>query len=124
MSNVINTASVKGSNTLNVSSQVSLQVDAPSATLTIVKGVTPIAVLVGQNLTYTIIISNLGPGTATSVVMEDTAPSQIDFDFAHATTSQGTIDSSSTAHYIKVNIGDIPITGVVTVTIPATAISV
>jgi uncharacterized repeat protein (TIGR01451 family) len=123
MSNIVNTASAQGSNTLSVSGQVLLQVDPPGATLTVVKSVTPAAVFVGQNITYTITITNLGPGTATNVIMEDNGPSQINFDFAHVTTSQGTVDPSSTAHYIKVNIGDMLITGVVTITIPATVIS-
>ncbi len=124
MSNAVNVVSAKGSNTLVAVNQVSVQIDTPGATLTIVKSVSPAAVLVGQTLTYSIVITNIGPGTATNVVMEDTGPSQVDFDVTNVTTSKGTIDASSNDHYIKVNVGDMVLSQIVKITIPATAVTI
>jgi uncharacterized repeat protein (TIGR01451 family) len=124
MSTVINIASAKGSNTLVTANQVSVEIDAPGAALTIVKSVTPTAVLVGQILTYSIVITNIGPGTATNVIMEDTGPSQVNFNVTNVTTSKGTIDSSSNDHYIKVNVGDMVLSQIVKITIPATAVTI
>jgi uncharacterized repeat protein (TIGR01451 family) len=49
---------------------------ASSANLGITKTATPNPVVAGENLTYTITITNAGPSTATNVVVADTIPGQ------------------------------------------------
>jgi uncharacterized repeat protein (TIGR01451 family) len=61
---------------------------APQADLMITKTDSPDPVLVGSNLTYSIIVSNLGPATASSVTVTDTLPATVTF--TNATVSQGT----------------------------------
>lgn len=128
MSTIVNKASAKGTNTNTVNSQVQLTVTEPGATLSITKSVLPTSVLVGDPFLYTIVVNNTSSATATSVVMEDSAPSKVVFDYEHVTiTGNGSIDSldltSSNSEYIKVNIGDLITSGSVTITIPAVATS-
>ena len=63
---------------------------AATADLAITKADSPDPVKEGGLLTYTISVSNLGPGTATGVTVTDDLPSQVDF--VSATASQGTCD--------------------------------
>jgi uncharacterized repeat protein (TIGR01451 family) len=59
----------------------------PSPTLTVV--ITPPAsATVGQPVTYTVSVTNQGPGTATGIVLSDVLPAGVTFD--SATPSQGT----------------------------------
>jgi len=64
---------------------------APGPTdLSISKTDSPDPVVQGNNLTYTITVSNLGVNDATSVVVTDNLPSASATDFVSATTSAGT----------------------------------
>jgi uncharacterized repeat protein (TIGR01451 family) len=60
------------------------------ADLALTKSDTPDPVVQGNNLTYTIQVTNAGPDPATNVVVTDTLPGQIDF--VSATPTQGTCD--------------------------------
>jgi uncharacterized repeat protein (TIGR01451 family) len=50
-----------------------------NADLTIVKAATPASVLVGGQVTWTVVVTNKGPDTATNVVVEDTLPADSSF---------------------------------------------
>ncbi|MDF2884977.1 MAG: hypothetical protein K0R54_5548, partial [Clostridiaceae bacterium] len=65
---------------------------------------------------------NTGTKTAKAVVVNDPAPNHIDFNVSGVTTTQGSVDSSSTSKNIIVNIGDILPGGTVTIKIPSTVI--
>ncbi|MCX6045975.1 MAG: DUF11 domain-containing protein [Chloroflexi bacterium] len=59
--------------------QAQASVGPASADLKISKTGAPNPVVAGQPLTYTIVVANLGPGTATNVVVKDTLPSGVHF---------------------------------------------
>lgn len=61
---------------------------AATADLAVAKSDSPDPVKNGQTLTYTIAVTNLGPGTASGVTVTDTLDSHVDF--VSATASQGT----------------------------------
>jgi uncharacterized repeat protein (TIGR01451 family) len=82
-----NTASVTADqpdpNTANNSAQVQTQVvtdPAFDADLAVVMSVKPSSVKAGSKLTYTIGVSNLGPATATSVILQDVLPAGVVLD--------------------------------------------
>ena len=62
----------------------------PAADLTITKSGSPDTVLVGNNLTYTLTLTNGGPSDATGVVLTDTLPAAVDF----VSASPGCVQSS------------------------------
>src|SRR5207253_5161784 len=64
----------------------------PGADLSITKTDAPDPVHSGQNLTYTIVVTNNGPSTATGVTMTDQLPKNAGF--ASATTTQGSCSPS------------------------------
>ena len=68
-------------------------VAAQAADLVIVKTDSPDPVGLGQNLSYTLLITNTGPGAATGVVVADTLPAGVTY--VSATPSQGTCSQSS-----------------------------
>ncbi|WP_315081338.1 Ig-like domain-containing protein [uncultured Clostridium sp.] len=116
---IINTAYAKGDNTNNASGQVSIIFKrVTEAQLKVVKTADVDSVYVGDNFTYTIEVTNTSDKTAKSVVINDSAPNHIQFIPSGVTTTQGTIDSSSTSKSIIVNVGDIPPLGTVTIKIP------
>lgn len=120
---IVNTAYAKGDNTNNASGGVSIIFNGdPDTTLSVVKTADVKSVWVGDNFTYTIVVTNTGSKTAKAVVINDSAPNHIQFTPSGITTTQGTVDSSSTSKNIIVNVGDIPPSGIVTITIPATVI--
>ncbi|OSA97766.1 UNVERIFIED_ORG: cell adhesion domain-containing protein [Clostridium botulinum] len=120
---IINTAYAKGDNTNNASGQVSIIFKGVAeAQLKVVKTADVDLVYVGDNFTYTIEVTNTSDKTAKSVVINDSAPNHIQFIPSGATTTQGTIDTSSTSKSIIVNVGDIPPSGTVTIKIPANVI--
>jgi len=120
---IVNTAYAKGDNTNNASGGVSIIFNGePDTTLSVVKTANVKSVWVGDNFTYTIVVTNTGSKTAKSVVINDSAPNHIQFTPSGITTTQGTVDSSSTSKNIIVNVGDIPPSGIVTIIIPSTVI--
>jgi uncharacterized repeat protein (TIGR01451 family) len=60
--------------------------------LTLQKTANPDPVFVGSNLTYSITVSNFGPGVATGVTISDPVPSEVSF--VSATSSAGTASCS------------------------------
>ena len=60
----------------------------PAANLSLTKTDSPDPVLQGQELTYTLGVSNAGPSSATSVVVTDTLPAGVTFNSGHAHAGQ------------------------------------
>lgn len=69
-----------------------ITINSANADLQIVKTDSPDPVGLGQNLSYTLLITNNGPGTATGVVVTDTLP--VGVTYVSATPSQGTCSQS------------------------------
>ena len=61
--------------------------------LAVTKTVSSAQVVLGSNLTYTIVVTNLGPGDAAGVTLTESLPPQVDF--VSATVSQGTFMTNS-----------------------------
>lgn len=80
-------------------------------------GLNGASVEVGDNYTYTITLTNIGPGDAANVMLNDPLPAQVSF--VSLTTSQGTCNQAGGV--VSCDLGDIPPGGVVTVTVTVTA---
>jgi uncharacterized repeat protein (TIGR01451 family) len=93
-------------------------VDARDSDLSITKSATPEPVGVGQPLTYTIVVTNNGPGIASGVKVSDPLPTAVTS--TSVTISSGTCTGSGT---ITCTIGVMNPTDVVTLTIQATPVS-
>jgi uncharacterized repeat protein (TIGR01451 family) len=121
---ITNIAHAKGTNTNNPGGEVTIIFHGTADTiLSIVKTADVKDVWIGDNFTYTLVITNTGTKTAKAVVVNDPAPNHIDFNVSGVTTTQGTVDSSSTSKNIIVNVGDILPGGTVTIKIPSTVIA-
>ncbi len=114
-----NTASVASStsdpNNGNNSSTTGTTVNAPSANLSITKNDSPDPVTAGNQLTYSISVTNLGPDAASNVTVTDTLPGSVTW--VSSTPSQGSCSGTST---VTCNLGSIPFPGSATVTIVVT----
>jgi uncharacterized repeat protein (TIGR01451 family)/CSLREA domain-containing protein len=86
---------------------------APEADLEISKVDSPDPVTVGENLTYTITVTNRGPDAAANVVVTDTLPSGVTFVSASP-------ECVHVAGVVTCNLGNIPAGGSVTITIVVT----
>lgn len=118
---IVNTARAKGENTNNASGEVSIIFKGiAEAQLSVVKTADVDSVYVGDNFTYTIVVTNTSSKIAKAVVINDSAPNHIDFIVSGVTTTQGNVDPSSTPKNIVVNVGDIAPLGTVTIKVPAT----
>ncbi|MCI0684007.1 MAG: DUF4114 domain-containing protein [Gemmataceae bacterium] len=71
------------------------------------------AVFVGQEITYTMVVTNAGPFPAVNVSIKDTLPTNNTF--LAATTEQG--DTSTAGQIVTFNVGSLPVGASVTVTI-------
>jgi uncharacterized repeat protein (TIGR01451 family) len=91
----------RGLQSANVAALI-IDVEAVTADLSATKTDAPDPVLAGQELTYTITVSNAGPQAATGTVLTDTLPAGSAF--VSATTSQGTCSGTST---VSCNLGTI-----------------
>ncbi|AQR95607.1 Ig-like domain-containing protein [Clostridium saccharoperbutylacetonicum] len=121
---IVNIAHAKGDNTNNPGGEVTIIFHGTADTiLSVVKTADVKDVWIGDNFTYTLVITNTGTKTAKAVVVNDPAPNHIDFNVSGVTTTQGTVDSSSTSKNIIVNVGDILPGGTVTIKIPSTVIA-
>ncbi|WP_238916975.1 Ig-like domain-containing protein [Clostridium sp. YIM B02555] len=121
---IVNIAHAKGTNTNNPGGEVTIIFHGSADTiLSVVKTADVKEVWIGDNFTYTLVITNTGTKTAKAVVVSDPAPNHIDFNVSGVTTTQGTVDSSSTSKNIIVNVGDILPGGTVTIKIPSTVIA-
>ncbi len=89
---------------------------AQAADLGIAVTVSPDPATAGSNLTYTITVTNNGPGVATEVSVTDTLPSGVSF--VSVTPSQGTCSGAST---VICNLGTINNSATATVTLAVTA---
>ena len=90
---------------------------ALTADLAVTKSGSPDPVLLGQNITYTVTVTNNGPGSATTVTATDTLPAGVTF--VSAVASQGSCVES--VGVVTCNLGDIANGANVTVTIVVTA---
>jgi uncharacterized repeat protein (TIGR01451 family) len=122
-SNIVNIARAKGDNTNNASGEVTIIFHGTAdTTLSVVKTADVKEVWVGDNFTYTIVVTNTSSKTAKAVIINDSAPNHIQFKIDGITTTQGKVDTSSTSSNVIVNVGDIPPLGTVTIKIPVTVV--
>ncbi len=103
-------------NTGNNSASTTTTVTALVADLSITKSDNPDAVVVGQPLTYTIVVVNNGPSTATGVVVTDTLP--VGVTYVSATPSTGTC--AYAAGTLTCNLGPVINGGIATVAVVVT----
>jgi uncharacterized repeat protein (TIGR01451 family) len=89
---------------------------APTADLALAMAASPASVTVGGQITYTLTVTNAGPGTARLVAVDDTLPPGLVF--VSASPTQGTCTNASPVHC---DLGPIGIGGLATVTIVARA---
>jgi len=120
-----NTATVANDGTLTApvdfdltNNSATFVVDSRSADLSITKNATPEPVGVGQPLTYTIVVTNGGPGIASGVKMVDTLPNAVSSPRIDA--SRGTCTGATT---VTCDIGIMDPSDVVTVTIQVTPVT-
>jgi uncharacterized repeat protein (TIGR01451 family) len=88
---------------------------ANAADLSIAKTASPDVVGVGQTLTYTVVVTNNGPGDASGVVVKDPLPTALSF-----ATASSTAGSCTGTQTITCNVGDLANTGTAVITIRAT----
>jgi uncharacterized repeat protein (TIGR01451 family) len=85
------------------------------ADLSITKTDSPDSVVQGNNLTYTITVTNHGPLAATNVVVTDNLPAKSDVDFVSATSAAGSCDLKGST--VTCNLDTLANAGTATVTI-------
>jgi uncharacterized repeat protein (TIGR01451 family) len=115
-----NTASVAATpsdpNTANNNASLATPVILPSADVAVSMTDSPDPVAVGEDLTYTITVTNNGPSSATAVTLTDTLPSGVAV--VSVSPSQGSCGGTST---ITCSVGSLGSGGVATITIRVTA---
>ena len=119
-----NTVSVSGNetdpDTLDNTTEEGTRVkDVVVADLSVSKSDSPDPVMVGGRLTYTVVITNNGPSTATGVTLIDTLPGNVFF--GSATPSQGNCDGTSTMNCDLGTLNDGAVAMVTVVVNPTTA---
>ena len=88
-------------------------IDLGCADLAITKVDNPDPITLGQDLTYTVTVSNDGPSDASGVIVTDELPAEVAF--VSATPSQG--DCTEANGSLTCNLGTLPIEGTATVTL-------
>lgn len=106
--------STPGNNDPNEDDQDSVTIEAPQIDLSLTKGASPSTVLVGDNVTFTIDVSNAGPSQATGVTVLDQLPAGVTFVSANAT--QGNYNSGTGIW----DVGSLAVNGTSTLTIVGT----
>ncbi len=96
------TANEPDSNLANNTDRALTEIMA-EADLGITKTGAPAPVPSGEQLTYTLTVTNLGPSDATGVMVEDVLPAEVDY--VTATTGQGTVTHA--AGVVRVDLGDL-----------------
>ncbi len=91
--------------------------DRPAADLSVVKSDSPDPVIKGAALTYTVVVANQGPGSATAVQLTDQLSTSVRFESVTSTAGS----CSEADGIVTCSLGDIPNGGTVTVTINVTA---
>ncbi len=81
--------------------------EADQADLAMFKGAYSEPAVTGEPLTYYVYVENLGPGTATNVVVEDTLPEVVDFVGFNQGGGQCSYDGD--ARTVACNFGDLPV---------------
>ena len=116
---LVNPATVSGAETEtnldNNEDEVSTPVE-PRVDLVIFKADSPDPVTAGEQLTYTLSVSNNGPSPATGVTVVDTLPAGVSYQSSSA--SQGTVSQSGNT--VTANVGSLASGGSATVTIVVT----
>jgi uncharacterized repeat protein (TIGR01451 family) len=111
-----NTATVSASetetNAANNTATVTTTIE-PHVDLAITKNDSPDPVVAGQQLTYTLTVSNAGPSTATNVTVQDVLPTGVTFQSGTAT--QGSVTQSSGT--VTANLGTLAVSGTATITL-------
>ncbi len=118
--NYTNTASVTASDQFDVDSsdnQASTSVTVQTSDIAITKAVDNDDANVGENVVFTVTVTNNGPNTATGLAVIDQLPSG--YTFVSATSNQGTF-TSATGNW---DIGTLPNAGVVTLEVTATVLA-
>jgi uncharacterized repeat protein (TIGR01451 family) len=90
--------------------------DRPAADLSVAKSDSPDPVSKGAQLTYSIVVTNNGPGSASSVQLTDSLPASVQF--VSATSTAGSC--AQTGSMVACNLGDLSNGSSVTVTITVT----
>jgi uncharacterized repeat protein (TIGR01451 family) len=109
------TSAVTDPNTSNNSWTTTTTVNA-AANLSITKTDSPDPILVGQNLTYTITVTNNGPSSATGVSMTDTLPGGVNF----VSVTPGSPTCTQASGIVSCNLGTLANGATSTVTIVVT----
>jgi uncharacterized repeat protein (TIGR01451 family) len=91
----------------------------PVADLSLDKAATPDPVMTGQEITYTLIVTNGGPSMSTGVRLTDILPPQVNF--SSATTNQGSCSESG--GIVICELGDLASGGDATVIITAASVT-
>jgi uncharacterized repeat protein (TIGR01451 family) len=89
-----------------------------AADLSITKSDSPDPVTVGQDLTYTLTVNNVGPDPATNVQVTDTLPSSVSFTSVNSTV--GSCSHNAGAGTVNCNLGDMANGATATITIHVT----
>jgi uncharacterized repeat protein (TIGR01451 family) len=112
VNNVIVTSDESDPNSTNNSASATTTVN-PVANIAITKTASPESVLLGNNVTYTLVVTNAGPSIAANVAVTDNLPSNVSL--VSTNVSQGSACSGSTS--VTCNLGSLGVGDTATVSI-------